>query len=635
MFCINAMRVTREILNNKNNLSMYGEHTKHRHRQTGLITQNYSSQNELNNNQIRPAERASLSGSEHLNGNISFTGDPKMVTNIAKTALSKAGVGELPGWADKMGGAKWFSSVLNSVNKNETFYEAFVALVVAGMLKPICVVAMPGAKMEDKQMSATKNAASAIVGFGLSNLILSPCSNAVNKINKSINSTDAKEITKYIKDKHYIDQIKSEELLSGMKSTIGDSFKTTFKKAPDMIVTPLKASIAIALTPYLLDFIFGKRKKEKAEKEKLERQNKPNAFNPDMTIMNTLRIKKPSNVQNTNFEGKNKNNSISFTGAKENLDNNSINNSPSFTGIFKPLGVAKEAYCNALAEPIAKAMGYIAGTKPAQWLVKTFARFEKPSARWSDMASFAITYFYINNTKKSDKIPEERKLPLMINNFMVTVASSTAAFLIDKYTDKPMENLLKSYLKNNEQSVYEKSNKGIINALTAAVEGGQELDKDALLRHADKLIDEDNMSDAFRNAVEELKNNKTVQKAITNGKIAPDEIAKMAASGFESQASKIYKVISKTKSLTVFTLTVRFLVTVLMVPVIGKVVEIVNKKLGKDNDDDDKKLKASKNNDKFDDDDDDDDDDDNKNIIIPPVGSETIGMYDFMHSLNK
>ena len=56
-----------------------------------------------------------------------------------------------------------------------------------------------------------------------------------------------------------------------------------------------------------------------------------------------------------------------------------------------------------------------------------------------------------------------------------------------------MENLLKSYLKNNEQSVYEKSNKGIINALTAAVEGGQEIDKDALLRHADNLIDEDNM----------------------------------------------------------------------------------------------------------------------------------------------
>ena len=72
-----------------------------------------------------------------------------------------------------------------------------------------------------------------------------------------------------------------------------------------------------------------------------------------------------------------------------------------------------------------------------------------------------------------------------------------------------------------------------------------------------------------------------------------------------------------------------------MVPVVGKIVEIVNKKLGKDNDDDDKKLKASKNNDKFDDDDDDDDDDDNKNIIIPTVGSETIGMYDFMHSLNK
>lgn len=630
---MNVMRVTREILSN-NSITMYGEHAKHRHKGEALIQQNNSSQTEPNNNEIRPAKRASLSGSEHLNGNISFTGDPRMVTNIAKSAISKAGVGEIPNWANKMGGSKFFNTVLESVDKNETFYEAFVALVVAGMLKPICVVAMPGAKMEDKQMSATKNTASAIVGFGLSNLILSPCSTAVNQITKSL---DGANPTKYIKDQNYVEALKNEDLLKGMKSTLGDSFKTTFKKAPDMIVSPLKAGIAIALTPYLLEFIFGKRKKEKAEKEKLERNNAPQAFNPNMTIMNTLRIQKPSNVQNAKTndnKSDNQNNQPSFTGLKTNSanTNSNINNSPSFTG----LGALKEKYCNALAKPIAKGMGVIAGTKPAQWLVKTFARFEKPSARWSDMASFAITYFYINNTRKSKKIEEERKLPLMINNFMVTAASSTAAFLIDKYTDKPMENLLKSYLKNNEAGIYEKSNKEITKALELTLKEGKELDKDAMLRHADRILDGGELSDAFKNAVKSLNENEIIKQAIDKELINSDEIMQMAASGFEKHASKIYKVISKTKSLTVFTLTVRFLVTVLMVPVIGKVVEIVNKKLGKDtgdDDDDDKKVNKNKNQSKADDDDDDDDDD--KKLIIPPPGSETIGMYDFMHSLNK
>ena len=72
-----------------------------------------------------------------------------------------------------------------------------------------------------------------------------------------------------------------------------------------------------------------------------------------------------------------------------------------------------------------------------------------------------------------------------------------------------------------------------------------------------------------------------VKRAIKEKIIENDDVAKIAAAGFEKQASKIYKNISKTKSLTVFTLTVRFLVTVLMTPVIGKVVAMVNKKLGR------------------------------------------------------
>ena len=252
-----------------------------------------------------------------------------------------------------------------------------------------------------------------------------------------------------------------------------------------------------------------------------------------------------------------------------------------------------------------------------QKLVETTARFEKPSARWSDLASFAITYFYVSNTAKSEKIEEERKLPLMINNVMVTAASSTAAFLIDKYTDKPMENLLRSYLKHRDADLFNKSNSKIVDALKIALdEGADSIDLDAMKRHSDELLSGgwDNFTDALKDSITALKNNDVVQRAIKEKIIENDDIAKLAASGFEKQAKSIYGNISKAKSLTVFTLTVRFLVTVLMTPVIGQVVALVNKKLGRGEYAKDNKQ--------------------NQPVNVPLPGSETFGMQDYMKTLS-
>lgn len=599
------------------NLSMYGN-------PTGKVR--LKEHNSIQNNNIqnyRPAERLSLGGSERsreTNSDISFTGDPKLVTKIAKEALQKGSSMDIPAWAEKMGGADWFKKVLHSVNKNETFYEAVVALGVAGILKPICVLAMPGAEMEDKQMSATKNFVSAVAGFGLSNLILSPCSDAVNKITKSF---DSKNPTQYIKDMDYINALKNEELLAGMKSTLGDSFKTTYKKVWDVGVSPLKAGITLALMPYVLKALFGDKKKKKEENKP---QNNPLS---QMTVMNTIRMDKNSSSKKANpsFTGNGSTetkqnspfaqNEISFTG-KEAAITDAIKTGAAKVG--GKIGQAKEAYCGFLSEPIAKFMGKLSGTTPARKLVETFAHFDKPTARWSDMASFAITYFYINNTRKSEKIEEERKLPLMINNFMVTVASSTAAFLIDKYTDKPMENLLKGYLVKHEDTLHKQSAKTITETLEKALKA-TEVDKNEianLTRHSDDILqgaDIKSMSSHLQDAIQELKNNDVVQKAIKSNIISADDISKMAVSGFEKQASSVFKNIMKAKSLTVFTLTVRFLVTVLMTPVIGRVVDVVNKKLGRGKYAQDKNLPQSAN--------------------IPPAGSETIGMKDFLSTLNK
>lgn len=561
MVYVSVMKTTNNLLSN-NNIKYGSIHQKGRLKESS-IQQNSEMQN------YGPAERESLSGSERLGGDtVHFGGDPKLITNITKEMLQNGNKVNIPKWANKMGGANWFKKLITVADKHETFFEAVTALVVAGIMKPICVLAMPGAEMEDKQMSATKNAVSAFIGFALSNIILNPVSNGVNKV---LDSVDSKNPTKYIKDANYVKKLQQEEceiLKKGIngkpdkyaKSTLKDSFKTTYKKLPDLGVSPLKAGITIALVPYILKFLFGKDKKKKDT-------NKQTISLNNMPIMNSIKL-----------QAQNKNQKVSFTGNKTKKDNQ-----PHFTG----LGNVKKAYDNFLGEPIAKAIGAIAPTKVGQKLVKTTSRFDKPTARWSDFASVAITYFYVRNTYKSETMDEDRKLPLMINNVMVTAASSTAALLIDKYTDKPMENLLRGFINNRSDELFEKSKENIVETLQTALEKGKDkVDIDKLKRHADDLLNGTEIKGSLKKAIEKLAGDKTVQKAIQEGIIENDDIMKMAVSGFESQAKKILGSISKAKSLTIFTLTVRFLVTVLMTPVIGRVVDFVNRKiLGKNPDD--------------------------------------------------
>ena len=559
--------------------------------------------------QNRPANRQGLCGSERLYSNVSFGTNPKYVQNIAKEALEK-GAKDLPKWADKMGAAKWFDKVLHSVDKNEAFYEAAVALVVAGMLKPLCVLAMPGAEKEDKEMAATKNFVSAFVGFGVSNLILGPCSNAVNKITDSFSSSNP---TKYVKDIKYVEALKNDNLVGTAKSTLGEAFKSSYKKFPDLGVSPLKAGITIALTPIVLNSIFKKDKKDKAKKMKP-------VENPmsKMSVMNSIRIDSTKKTSEPSFKG-GLNSSPSFKGGDRvsqviDLSKETIKK----TGL---LGTIKNGYTDALGEPIAKLYGKLSGTKAARKIIEGTSHFDKPSPRWSDLASFAITFFYVNNTRKSEKIDEDRKLPLMINNVMVTAASSAAAATLDKITDKPMENILKGYIKHHEVELHDKSNIHIKKVLSSVKDNLHPTDADKnsiknLMKNGREILENgaDGLSEHLQDAIRALNGDGVVKKAIQDGLIKSEEVAEMAAAGFSQQASKVFNNMAKTKSLTIFTITVRFLVTVLMTPVIGKVVAIVKKKMGKDQEAKDKKA---------------------QNPIIPSAGSETIGMKDYINSLNK
>ena len=185
---------------------------------------------------------------------------------------------------------------------------------------------------------------------------------------------------------------------------------------------------------------------------------------------------------------------------------------------------------NKLTDGIAVGIGKLANTNTSKKIVNGLNYFAKPSARMADLASIAITFFYVNNTRKSKKIEQERKMPLMINNVAVTVVSSTMAATIDKVSDVFLDKVKTDVCIKNGVKVLNK----VIEKVPEVAQQG-----DDQLKELGKAILK---SDDFRHGLKDYT-----------------------------------KCVEKAKSLTIFSFVVRFLVTVLMVPVAGKIVEIVKK----------------------------------------------------------
>lgn len=159
-----------------------------------------------------------------------------------------------------------------------------------------------------------------------------------------------------------------------------------------------------------------------------------------------------------------------------------------------------------LDEHIADCMAGLSQTKASKKLVDITRQFKSAPARWCDLESVAVTLFYMWNTWKSEKIDEERKVPSMIQNGAVTIASSAAAAVVDSAFDPIIDKIGLKYME------LEKTNPELIKQI-----GGRSA-KD------------------FCGAIKKLKSN------------------------------------------TVFTAVVRFIIPVLMVPVVGKIVATLNEK---------------------------------------------------------
>lgn len=254
-----------------------------------------------NTDMMRPAESISFGGS--------------VSSNAAKAASNLAQTKEKLGLTDKLVRNKTFHKILKKSDENEAVIKALIALGLAGVLKPICVLAMPGAKEEDKQFTATKNCLSAVIGYLLSCAVFNPLSRGVNEFldnpEKYIKDKDNWLIKKFqedaeeaAKDKHFEKIVLTPELIKKGKeeakkakvpfyyTDMKTGVKTVYKNAPGLIVAPLKAALTIALMPIILKLVFGESKgKKKAEKQE--------QLTPQMDILNNSALTKINLNSNT------------------------------------------------------------------------------------------------------------------------------------------------------------------------------------------------------------------------------------------------------------------------------------------------------------------------------------------------
>lgn len=243
----------------------------------------------INNN--RPAKSVNFGGSASLNTQKIIQG--ALNDLIQDGAKDFKGIKKAPNWAVGFLNSAWVVDKLKLVKDNEAKFENIITIFLAGLLKPICVLAMPGAEKEDKQVAATKNFVAAVTGFVLSTSVLTPVSKAVKKVTK-----DSASFVKYLGEsqKDYIKLINPEfeDTVVGiakdgkkiMGGSLSDAYSTFYKKVADLAITPTKAAITIAFMPHLLKLLFGdKNKKNKEAKPEVQNiQNAPETAQVENSI---------------------------------------------------------------------------------------------------------------------------------------------------------------------------------------------------------------------------------------------------------------------------------------------------------------------------------------------------------------
>ena len=205
----------------------------------------------------------------------SFTGKSKPAATFLDSILS----------------SNWFGKFSEYSYKHNISTSALIALVLAGIMRPATIMALPGKKDKEDKIYASGHAmASGIIGFVASTIITSPFDESIKKvfdkdskftrgkfkaINKKIAELDIK------KEAGTISKEAKKELKSLTRKR--DALNTLIKNIPDWLIGIPRAMLTIALIPPILKYVFGiEKKKKKPDSQPIQEQPKMNFITKDI-----------------------------------------------------------------------------------------------------------------------------------------------------------------------------------------------------------------------------------------------------------------------------------------------------------------------------------------------------------------
>ncbi len=573
------------------------KHSQIKKQTTEKLTHNVYGFDENNKDKVyindRPAQAVSFGGSAVL-------GTKKLAGRFASN-LRNVKIGEtISKGLNKTGDAFMQSGPINKlidfVYDNETAYNAIYSLLIAGILKPLLVLKTKDADEKDKQLIAVKNFLSAFLGsflsFTISGKIINKAVDITKNNRKLIKVTDdlkikvvekdssaaldlaedvlikqhnvfkdklglakkaysentgirkvlrffgalfkkteefkpgSDEIAKkaeelvetckrhvniFEKNPNLLKKLKDEFKAANYKDTISNAYDALWKNIAGTPITIFKAKISSLLLPGIVAFIFAKKNFEAQQNKEKEAKAK---IGSTLEASENFKNTKKMFEQYMNNSSKN----LSFKGSSASLV------------IDKIAGVIEQASMSRFGEKC----------------VESLAKLPKPSARMGDFESFCLTLFWCVNTNHSKKIEPDQKLGLNVQSVLVSVASSLASFILDTSLDGLIEkgkNRYSGLIQNN-----------IMNLADEIKKGKQVTD----------------LSAEIMNACRKLNNPKGIAKAILKRKDFDINNVKQVEEVANEVARKYANKLKKFKSLTIFTLVVRFLVPVLMVKPAGK-----------------------------------------------------------------
>ncbi len=169
----------------------------------------------------------------------------------------------------------WFGSFAKYAHDHNISTSALIALVLAGIMRPATIMALPGKKDKEDKIYASGHAmASGIIGFLVSTAVTSPFDESIKKVfnpklnfakgsfkemNEKIKSLEAKKAAKELTEEA------AQELRNLTKKKA--ALETLMHNAPDWIIGVPRAILTIALIPPILKYVFGIEKKKKQKTE--------------------------------------------------------------------------------------------------------------------------------------------------------------------------------------------------------------------------------------------------------------------------------------------------------------------------------------------------------------------------------